>query len=79
MREIGKNLYAWSFAHTVRVDRDDNIWCTDKGSDMVVKFNPEGKVLMVFGRKQEASRRGHRAAQASEAAAAAPRTGASAR
>jgi hypothetical protein len=30
VREIGKNLYAWSFAHTVRVDRDD--WCTDKGS-----------------------------------------------
>src|ERR1700747_2154805 len=22
VREIGKNLYAWSFAHTVRVDRD---------------------------------------------------------
>jgi hypothetical protein len=37
---IGKNLYAWSFAHTVRVDRDDNIWCTDKGSDLVVKFSP---------------------------------------
>jgi hypothetical protein len=31
LREIGKNLYAWSFAHTVRVDRDDNIWATDKG------------------------------------------------
>jgi streptogramin lyase len=55
VREIGKNLYAWSFAHTVRVDRDDNIWCTDKGSDLVVKFSPEGKVLMVLGRKQEAS------------------------
>src|SRR5881398_1769188 len=37
MREIGKNLYAWSFGHSVRVDRDDNIWVTDKGSDMVIK------------------------------------------
>src|SRR2546428_12630702 len=55
VREIGKNLYAWSFGHTVRVDRSDNIWITDKGSDMVVKFNPQGRVLMVFGRKQEAS------------------------
>jgi hypothetical protein len=55
IREIGKNLYAWSFAHTVRVDRDDNIWAVDKGSDMVVKFNPKGQVVMVFGRKQEAS------------------------
>jgi len=55
LREIGKGLYAWAFAHTVRVDKDDNIWATDKGSDMIVKFNPEGRVQMVFGRKQEAS------------------------
>jgi DNA-binding beta-propeller fold protein YncE len=55
VREIGKNLYAWSFGHTVRVDREDNIWATDKGSDMVIKFNPQGRVVMVFGRKQEAS------------------------
>jgi hypothetical protein len=55
VREIGHGLYAWSFAHTVKVDRHDNIWATDKGSDMVVKFNPAGRVVMVFGRKQEAS------------------------
>jgi DNA-binding beta-propeller fold protein YncE len=28
---------------------------TDKGSDMVIKFNPAGRVVMVIGRKQEAS------------------------
>jgi len=55
IREIGKNLYAWSFGHTVRVDAGDNIWVADKGSDMVIKFNPQGRVVMVFGRKQEAS------------------------
>ena len=55
LREIGKNLYAWSFAHAVRVDREDNVWAADKGSDVVVKFSPAGKVLMVLGRKQEAS------------------------
>jgi len=55
LREIGRGIYAWSFAHAVRVDRDDNIWCVDKGSDMVVKFDPEGHVAMVFGRKKEAS------------------------
>ena len=55
IREIGRNLYAWSFAHTVRIDKEDNIWVTDKGSDIVIKFNPEGRVVMVFGRKQEAS------------------------
>jgi DNA-binding beta-propeller fold protein YncE len=58
LREIGHNLYAWSFAHTVKIDKEDNIWVTDKGSDMVIKFNPEGRVLMVFGRKQEASDEG---------------------
>ena len=55
IREIGKNLYAWSFGHAVRIDKDDNIWAIDKGSDMVIRFNPEGRVTMVFGRKQEAS------------------------
>ncbi len=45
VREIGKNLYAWSFGHTVRIDPRDNIWVTDKGSDMVVKFNPAGGPL----------------------------------
>jgi hypothetical protein len=55
IREIGKNLYAWSYAHTVRVDAQDNIWAVDKGSDMVVRFNPQGRVTMVFGRKKEAS------------------------
>jgi DNA-binding beta-propeller fold protein YncE len=55
IREIGKNLYAWSYAHAVRIDREGNIWAADKGSDMVIKFNPQGRVQMVFGRKPEAS------------------------
>jgi hypothetical protein len=58
LREIGHNLYAWSFAHSVKIDKDDNIWVADKGSDMVIKFDPEGRVVMVFGRKQEASDEG---------------------
>jgi len=55
LREVGKGLYAWSYAHTVRFDKDDNLWAVDKGSDMIVRFNPEGHVTMVFGRKKEAS------------------------
>src|SRR5262249_7827057 len=55
LREIGKNLYAWSFAHTVRIDKDDNISATDRVSDRVISFSPEGGVTMVFGRKREAS------------------------
>ncbi len=53
--EIGKGLYAWSFAHSVRIDKDDNIWAIDKGSDMIVKFNPAGRVLWVFGRRKESA------------------------
>ena len=55
IREIGKGLYAWSYAHAIRFDKDDNLWAIDKGSDMIVRFNPEGHVTMVFGRKKEAS------------------------
>src|SRR5881397_3087183 len=55
VREIGRNLYAWSFAHAVRADKYDNIWVVDKGSDMIIKFNPQGRVEWVFGRKGEAS------------------------
>ncbi len=55
VREIGKNLHAWSYAHAVRVDPQDNIWVVDKGSNMILRFNPEGHVDWVFGRKAEAS------------------------
>src|SRR5256885_10053559 len=37
IREIGKGVYAWSYAHAIRFDRDDNLWAIDKGSDMIVR------------------------------------------
>ena len=55
VREIGKGLYAWSEAHSVRIDKNDNIWAIDKGSNMIVKFNPQGRVVWVFGRRPEAA------------------------
>jgi DNA-binding beta-propeller fold protein YncE len=58
LREIGKGLYAWSEAHSVRIDKDDNIWAIDKGSDMVIKFNQAGRVIMTFGRRSEAADEG---------------------
>ena len=60
LREVGKGLYAWSEAHSVRIDKDDNIWAIDKGSDMVMKFNPAGRVVRVFGRRKEAADEGGR-------------------
>ncbi|MEQ1883874.1 MAG: peptidyl-alpha-hydroxyglycine alpha-amidating lyase family protein [Bryobacteraceae bacterium] len=54
VREIGQGLYGFLFAHAVRVDKDDNIWAVDEGSNMVIKFNPEGRVVMVIGRRPQA-------------------------
>jgi DNA-binding beta-propeller fold protein YncE len=53
LRTLGKNLYGFSFAHVVRIDKYDNIWCVDEGANMVIKFSPAGRVLMVLGRKPE--------------------------
>jgi hypothetical protein len=54
VRELGQGLYGLIFAHAVRVDRDDNIWVVDEGSNMVIKFNPAGRVVMTLGRRPEA-------------------------
>jgi DNA-binding beta-propeller fold protein YncE len=56
VREIGQGLYGFIFAHVVRVDPQDDIWVVDEGSNMVIKFNPEGRVVMTMGRKPEAVR-----------------------
>ena len=37
----------------MRVDAQDNIWAVDEGTDMLVKFSPEGKVLMAIGRRED--------------------------
>jgi len=55
VREIGAGLYGFEMAHKVRVDRYDNIWAVDEGSNMVIKFNPEGRVEMVLGHRPESS------------------------
>ena len=53
MREIGRGNYGSSFAHSVRVDAQDNIWIVDEGSDTIVKFSPEGRILMTVGRRPD--------------------------
>jgi hypothetical protein len=54
VRELGQGVYGFVFAHNVRVDSQDNIWVVDEGSNMVIKFDPDGKILMTMGRKPEA-------------------------
>jgi hypothetical protein len=55
IREISPRNYAFAFAHTVRVDPQDNVWAVDEGSNMIVKFNPAGKVMMTMGRRPESA------------------------
>jgi DNA-binding beta-propeller fold protein YncE len=54
VKEWGQNAYGFSFAHAIRFDKDDNLWVIDEGSNMVMKFNPQGLVTLVLGRKDEA-------------------------
>jgi hypothetical protein len=54
VREIGKDSYAFVFAQMVRIDPQDNIWTVDQMTNSVIKFDPEGRVQMILGRKAEA-------------------------
>jgi len=53
VREIGKDSYGFMFAAQVRVDARDNIWAVDQMSNMVMEFDPQGRVAMLLGRKAE--------------------------
>ena len=54
IKEWGQNAYGFSFAHAIRFDKEDNLFVIDEGSNMVMKFNPQGLVTLVLGRKDEA-------------------------
>ena len=51
VKEIGQGVYSVNFAQQVRVDPQDNIWIVDAGSNMVVKFDADGRLQMVLGTK----------------------------
>jgi hypothetical protein len=34
VRELGQGLYGFVFAHAVRVDKNDNVWAVDEGSNI---------------------------------------------
>jgi hypothetical protein len=51
LRLIGDDLWGFSFGHSVKVDKHDNIWTVDEGANVVVKFNPKGEVDLVIGRR----------------------------
>lgn len=53
LRQIGKENYGFLAAQAVRVDAHDNVWVVDSYSDMVMKMGPDGRILMLLGRKPE--------------------------
>jgi hypothetical protein len=52
-REVGRGVYGLGYAHSVRYDRYDNLWVVDKGTNMVMRFNPAGYVTLNLGRRPE--------------------------
>jgi hypothetical protein len=53
IRQIGSHVYGFLDAQAVRVDSHDNIWVVDGYSSMVMKFDSQGHLLMLLGRKPE--------------------------
>src|SRR6185503_11494825 len=53
VRELGQDVYGFNAAIGLRVDAQDNVWTIDAAAAQVVKFDPEGRVALVLGRKPE--------------------------
>jgi hypothetical protein len=53
VKEVGKDSYAFMAAAQARVDPADNLWVVDEMSNSVIKFDPQGRVAMLLGRKAE--------------------------
>jgi hypothetical protein len=56
VREIGQDSYGFLVAQQVRIDPQDNIWVVDQMSSMVIKFDPNGRIQLLLGRKSESER-----------------------
>jgi hypothetical protein len=53
VREWGQDVYGFNAAIGLRVDPQDNVWTIDVAANQVVKFNADGSVGLVLGRKPE--------------------------
>ena len=53
VRELGQDVYGFNAAIGLRIDPQDNVWTIDEGASQVVKFDPQGRVALVLGRKPE--------------------------
>jgi DNA-binding beta-propeller fold protein YncE len=53
VREWGQDVYGFNAAIGLRVDPQDNVWTIDAAANQVVKFNADGSIGLVLGRKPE--------------------------
>ncbi|MDP2319615.1 MAG: 6-bladed beta-propeller [Acidobacteriota bacterium] len=53
LREFGQDVYGFNAAIGLRIDPQDNVWTIDEGANQVVKFDTDGRVALVLGRKPE--------------------------
>jgi hypothetical protein len=53
VRELGQDVYGFNAAIGLRIDPQDNVWTIDAAASQVVKFDAEGRVALVLGRKPE--------------------------
>jgi hypothetical protein len=75
IREIGQDSYAFQVAQQVRIDPQDNLWVVDQMSGMIMKFDPNGQIALLLGRKSESERLPAAAPQGGGAAGAGGRGG----
>jgi DNA-binding beta-propeller fold protein YncE len=54
VRELGQDVYGFNAAVGLRVDVRDNVWTIDAAANQIVKFDPNGRIALVLGRKPEA-------------------------
>ena len=52
----GTYLYSWgegliAFAHSILIDKDDNVWLVDRNHGLVMKYTDRGELLMTIGNK----------------------------
>ena len=55
-REIGQEIYGALYAQQLRISPDDHIWAIDQMSGQVVRYDPDGRIVMVMSRKPETMR-----------------------
>lgn len=45
---------SWRFLHGIHIDSDDHLWVTDVGSHTVLRFDPDGVLVLTLGTPGEA-------------------------